>query len=164
MDMPVMKVKKMFVDAKLPVRSNPTDSGADVFVYRFEKLFSKDDVDDVNLKSMTRLLLLPSERVLIHTGITATVGTGYEIQVRPRSGLALKQGLTVLNTPGTIDESYRGVIGVIIVNNGHKEQYINVGDKIAQLVVAQVCLTPIVEVIDLDVTERNEKGFGSSGT
>jgi dUTP pyrophosphatase len=162
---PVMKVKKMFPDAKLPVRNNPTDSGADVFVYRFEKLFTDDECYyESKIKGFGDILLHPSERVLIHTGIAATVGKGYEIQVRPRSSFALKQGLTVLNTPGTIDEAYRGMIGVIIVNNGFESVRISIGDKIAQLVVSEVCLPDIFEVESLDTTERNEKGFGSSGT
>jgi dUTP pyrophosphatase len=164
MNNPVMKVKKLFADAKLPVREHSTDSGVDVFAYRFEKHFAKDAIPEWNLQQQKSMLLKPNERVLINTGLTATVGEGYEIQVRPRSGNALKLGLSVLNTPGTIDESYRGMIGIILVNLGCCDQIIKVGDKIAQLVVAPVVLVPIVEVDDLDKTERNDNGFGSTGT
>jgi dUTP pyrophosphatase len=102
------------------------------------------------------------DRVLIDTGIQATVGTGFEIQIRPRSGNALKKGLSILNTPGTIDESYRGNICVIMINLSKIVQTINIGDKIAQMVVAPVMLNPIIFVDKLDSTERNNKGFGSS--
>ena len=161
--MPMMRVKKIFEDAKLPVRSNPTDSGADVFIYRFEKLYCKDNVDSL-VQTMKTISLRPLDRVLVHTGLSATVGEGFEIQIRPRSGNALKRGLTVLNTPGTIDESYRGVIAVIIANLSYEEQTVEVGEKIAQLVVCPVILTPIVEVTDLNETIRNQNGFGSTGT
>jgi len=165
MNMPTMKVKKIFTDARLPVRSNPTDSGADIFVYRFEKLYRKDSIDNSGetwIQSQTEVSLQPLDRVFVHTGLSATVGEGYEIQVRPRSGNALKRGLTVLNTPGTIDESYRGIIAVIIINLSNEAQKIKIGEKIAQLVVCPVALTSIVEVADLDKTNRNDKGFGST--
>jgi dUTP pyrophosphatase len=154
MNDPKMYVEKLFEDAKLPVRANPTDSGADVFAYKFEKF--DDDVTTITLGSR--------QRVLVNTGISATVGLGYEIQVRPRSGNALKKGLTVLNTPGTIDEAYRGPIGVIIINLSDEPQIITVGDKIAQLVVCPVILAEIIEVDSLNITERNEGGFGHTGT
>jgi dUTP pyrophosphatase len=86
-----------------------------------------------------------------------------EIQVRPRSGLAAKKGLGILNSPGTIDESYRGPIKVIIINLSHKSVTLNAGDKIAQLVVAPVILSEVVEVETLDETERGTGGFGSTG-
>lgn len=152
MNNPKMYVKKLFEDAKLPVRANPTDSGADVFVYKFE-----------NHDFVKTLTLLPRQRILVHTGLSATVGPGYEIQVRPRSGNALKKGLTVLNTPGTVDESYRGFIGVIVINLSDEPQQITVGDKIAQLVVCPVVLAEIIQVDSLDITERNEGGFGHTG-
>ncbi len=157
-----LKIKKIFSDALLPVRSNPTDSGADVFVYKFEKFFGVglESTIDPNQKT---LFLKPNERVLVNTGLTGTVGPGYEIQIRPRSGNALKKGLTVLNTPGTIDESYRGPLCVIVVNLDSQTQKINVGDKIAQLVVCPVILSEIIEVKELDDTNRGANGFGSTG-
>jgi dUTP pyrophosphatase len=106
--------------------------------------------------------LYPNNRVLINTGLSVTVGPGYEIQVRPRSGNALNKGLIVVNSPGTIDESYRGMLGVIVANIGQEAQEIKVGDKIAQLVVSQVCLLSIKEVNTLDNTERGNNGFGST--
>ena len=156
-----LKVKKLFNDAKLPVRANPTDSGADVFVYSFEKMFPGCNNSHYIEKSNS-IVLYPNNRVLINTGLSVTVGPGYEIQVRPRSGNALNKGLIVVNSPGTIDESYRGMLGVIVANIGQEAQEIKVGDKIAQLVVSQVCLLSIKEVNTLDNTERGNNGFGST--
>lgn len=160
-----MFVKKLFPDAKLPERANPTDSGADIFVYRFEKYFTiaSEIIDNDELHSQKELVLRPGERAMINAGVVVTYGKNYEIQVRPRSGNALKRGLTVLNTPGTIDESYRGLTGVIIINLNVKDEKIQVGEKIAQLVVCPVIPSEVIEVEDFDKTERNEKGFGSSG-
>ncbi|NQV81310.1 MAG: dUTP diphosphatase [Alphaproteobacteria bacterium] len=108
-------------------------------------------------------LLAPGARAAIPTGIRIALDPGHEAQVRPRSGLALKQGLTVLNTPGTIDADYRGEIGVILINHGAETATINRGDRIAQLVVA-----PVRRVVwqegALDETARGAGGFGSTGT
>jgi dUTP pyrophosphatase len=87
----------------------------------------------------------------------------YEAQVRPRSGLALKNGITVLNTPGTIDSGYRGEIGVILINLGNEEFNVAKGDKIAQLVIAPVTQPEIAEAFEVDETDRGEGGFGSTG-
>ena len=103
------------------------------------------------------------ERTLVKTGLFISLPEGYEAQVRPRSGLALKNGITVLNTPGTIDADYRGEIGVILVNLSAEEFTINDGDRIAQMVIAKH-ETPTWEEVDtLEETERGEGGFGSSG-
>jgi len=158
MNCPNLRILKLFDDAKLPVRANPTDSGADVFIYRFEWYSFKPSINDQSF-----IELLPGDRVLINTGLVATVGPGYEIQIRPRSGNALKRGLTVLNTPGTIDESYRGMLGVIIINLSSIQQRLNVGDKIAQIVVQPVILSEIIEVESLNETDRGVSGFGDSG-
>lgn len=104
----------------------------------------------------------PMTRCLIPTGLHLELGKGYEAQVRPRSGLALKHGITVLNTPGTIDSDYRGNIGVILINLGEKEFTINKGDKIAQLVFAKHEQVEWNEVKELDNTERGQNGFGST--
>lgn len=104
----------------------------------------------------------PMTRCLIPTGLHLKLGKGYEAQVRPRSGLALKHGITVLNTPGTIDSDYRGNIGVILINLGEKEFTINKGDKIAQLVFAKHEQVEWNEVKELDNTERGQNGFGST--
>lgn len=103
------------------------------------------------------------ERTLVKTGLFISLPKGYEAQVRPRSGLAFKNGITVLNTPGTIDADYRGEIGVILVNLSADDFTINDGDRIAQLVIAKYETAIWEEVENLDETERGEGGFGSSG-
>lgn len=103
------------------------------------------------------------ERTLVKTGLFLSLPKGYEAQVRPRSGLAFKNGITVLNTPGTIDADYRGEIGVILVNLSADDFTINDGDRIAQLVIAKYETAIWKEVENLDETERGEGGFGSSG-
>lgn len=103
------------------------------------------------------------ERTLVKTGLFISLPKGYEAQVRPRSGLAFKNGITVLNTPGTIDADYRGEIGVILVNLSADDFTINEGDRIAQLVIAKYETAIWEEVENLDETERGEGGFGSSG-
>lgn len=109
------------------------------------------------------LRLFPGERALIPTGVRLALPAGLEAQVRPRSGLALKQGLTVLNSPGTIDADYRGDVGVIVVNHGTLPAIIRPGDRIAQLVVAPVARVELVPVETLDTTARGSGGFGSTG-
>jgi dUTP pyrophosphatase len=107
--------------------------------------------------------LHPGERKLIPTGLKIAVPVGYEAQVRPRSGLAIKQGITMLNSPGTIDADYRGEVMVIAINHGQDVVRFNHGDRIAQLVVAPVVQVSIHEVAELDATDRGEGGFGSTG-
>ena len=107
--------------------------------------------------------LAPGERALIPTGFAMALPPGYEAQVRPRSGLALKHGVTTLNTPGTIDADYRGEVGVILINHGHEVFTIKRGDRIAQLVVAPVTRLQWSEAAALDATERGAGGFGSTG-
>lgn len=163
-DVPKIKIKKLFEDAIIPSRAHPTDSGLDLSAYKFEKLFlSGSSVETVPLIEHSDLSLPAGARVLINTGISATVAEGFEIQIRPRSGLALKSGLTVLNTPGTIDFSYRGILGVIIINHSGSTIVLSKGMKIAQMVVCPVTLSLVEVVSDLDATERNAGGFGSTG-
>jgi dUTP pyrophosphatase len=107
--------------------------------------------------------LSPGARVLIPTGLRLEIPSGYEGQVRPRSGLALKQGLTVLNSPGTIDADYRGDVGVILVNLSEQDQRIEHGDRVAQLVFAPVIQAQWVEVETLGESDRGAGGFGSTG-
>ena len=107
--------------------------------------------------------LLSLERQLIPTGLFIELPQGYEAQVRPRSGLAVKQGITCLNTPGTIDSDYRGEIKVLLINLSASPQIINPGDRVAQLVLQQVEKIRWVEVTVLTETVRNEGGFGSTG-
>lgn len=108
-------------------------------------------------------VLQPFERALIPTGIFIELPDGYEVQVRPRSGLAIKQGITCLNTPGTIDADYRGEIKIILINLSQEEQVIKPGDRIAQMVVHKVEKMEWKPVEELAITERNEGGFGHTG-
>ncbi len=107
--------------------------------------------------------LNPGDRALIGTGLFFAIPDGYEIQVRPRSGLAAKNGVTVLNTPGTIDSDYRGELKVILINLGKEKFTVNPGDRIAQIIVAPVTRGRFVVVEELDQTERGSGGFGSTG-
>ncbi len=109
------------------------------------------------------ILIKPNERELIPTGIAVSLPRNIEGQVRPRSGLSLKYGITVLNSPGTIDSDYRGEIKVILINHGNEDFIIKNNDRIAQLVFNEVVKVSFKEVKDLDQTSRNQKGFGSTG-
>lgn len=112
------------------------------------------------------ILIQPGDRKLIGTGIRLQIPEGYEAQIRPRSGLVLKHGVTVLNTPGTIDSDYRGTIGVILYNSGAQRFYVNKGDRIAQMVFSKYERVDFVEVgaaEDLDDSVRGVDGFGSTG-
>ncbi len=132
--------------AKMPAYASKEAAGADVYACLEGEIS-----------------LHPKERRLISTGLKAQIPPGYEIQVRPRSGLALKHGVTVCNTPGTIDSDYRGVIGVILVNLGESLFVVTPGMRIAQLVIAPVKRAAFIEKNALDVTARGEKGFGHTG-
>lgn len=110
------------------------------------------------------ITLKPLERALIKTGLFIALPAGYEAQVRPRSGLAYKKGISVLNSPGTIDADYRGEIGVILVNLSNEEFVIEDGERIAQMVVAKHEQADFVETEELSETERGAGGFGSTGT
>ena len=108
--------------------------------------------------------LLPFARAAIGTGIAIALPSGYEAQIRPRSGLALRYGITLLNSPGTIDADYRGEIRVILVNLGNDSVAIRSGDRIAQMVIAPVARVSLVEVDTLDATARGSGGFGHTGS
>jgi dUTP pyrophosphatase len=109
------------------------------------------------------LILAPGTHALVPTGLTIALPPGYEAQVRPRSGLAAKHGVTVLNSPGTIDADYRGEIGVLLINHGAKPFPIQRGERIAQMVIASVARVELVGATSLSATERGEGGFGSTG-
>jgi len=109
------------------------------------------------------IILKPLERAIVKTGLFIALPIGFEAQVRPRSGLAAKKGITVLNAPGTIDADYRGEIGVILVNLSNEDFTINDGERIAQLVIAQYTQAIWKEVTILDETQRGSGGFGSTG-
>ena len=118
---------------------------------------------DVRASLDTPVTLQPLERTLIPTGLFVEIPGGYEIQVRPRSGLAIKQGITCLNTPGTIDSDYRGEIKIILINLSSEEQVINPGDRIAQMIIQKVERAEFVQVEILNETERAGGGFGHTG-
>lgn len=139
-----LRFKKVHPDAVLPSYAHPSDAGMDV-------------------RSVEDLVLAPGKRALVHTGLAMLLPPLYEAQVRPRSGLALKHGVTVLNTPGTIDSGYRGEVCVILVNLGEEDFRVCKGDKIAQIVIAPVTQPETVETDVLDETDRGAGGFGSTG-
>ena len=116
------------------------------------------------VSTATPLIIAPGERDLVPTGLAIALPEGYEAQVRPRSGLAARHGLTILNAPGTIDGDYRGEIQVLLVNLGNAPVTITRGMRVAQLVVAPVVRAQILEVATLDKTERGSGGFGSTGS
>jgi len=109
------------------------------------------------------LILSPGQRALVPTGLTIALPPGYEAQVRPRSGLASNHGVTVLNSPGTVDADYRGEIGVLLVNHGDGPFSIRRGERIAQMVIAPVVQVELVSAAKLSATERGSGGFGSTG-
>ena len=118
---------------------------------------------DIRCNIAEAITLQPMERKLIPTGLFIELPVGYEAQIRPRSGLALKRGLTVLNTPGTIDADYRGEVGVILINLSGEAQTIEPGERICQMVIARHETPEVVEVEALSDTERGAGGFGHSG-
>jgi len=139
-----VRFKRVNPDASLPAYAHPGDAGMDVR-----------SVEDVEIA--------PGARVLVHTGLVMALPMGWEAQVRPRSGLALKHGVTVLNTPGTIDAGYRGEVGVILANFGDKPFSVARGDRVAQIVIAPVTTAAIEETDVVDETDRGSGGFGSTG-
>lgn len=113
--------------------------------------------------SIETVTLKKGERALIATGLAMALSYGYELQIRPRSGLAYKNGITVLNAPGTVDSDYRGEVKVLLINHGSEDFIVNEGDRIAQGVIAEVTQAKFNVVNELDDTNRGESGFGSTG-
>jgi dUTP pyrophosphatase len=118
---------------------------------------------DLKANLAEKIILKPMERCIVKTGLFMALPQGYEAQVRPRSGLAIKKGITVLNAPGTIDADYRGEIGVILINLSNEDFTINDGDRVAQMVIAKYEQAKWIEVTVLDETKRGKGGFGSTG-
>ena len=137
-------IEKINEKAIIPFKAHEGDAGMDLF-----------SVEEITIK--------PMERKLIHTGIRIGLPKNTEAQIRPRSGLALKHGITVLNTPGTIDEGYRGEIGIILINLSNEDFKVEVGMKVAQMVIKEVLTLEVEEVSNLTETKRGEGGFGSTG-
>lgn len=130
----------------MPAYATPSSAGMDVRAFLSEPL-----------------TLQPMQRALIPTGLYMELPVGYECQMRPRSGLALRHGITLLNTPGTIDADYRGEVGVILINLSQEPFVINPGERICQMVIASCCQATVVEVQTLNDTERGTGGFGHTG-
>lgn len=118
---------------------------------------------DLYAELLEDLVLKPGMRALVPTGIAIALPDGYEAQIRPRSGLALRHGIGLVNAPGTIDPDYRGEIGVIVINHGSEPFVIRNGERIAQMVIAPFVRLPLEEVTDLEETERGDGGFGHTG-
>ena len=142
-----IQIKKLSTSVSIPKYETPGSSGMDVAAY---------------IKN--NIIIYPGENALVATGFSLSIPVGYEIQIRPRSGLAAKKNITVLNTPGTIDADYRGEIKVILVNLGKDKFIIENGDRIAQMVVCPVIQANLEEVKELSHTKRGSGGFGSTGT
>lgn len=140
----ILKVKKLGDDAALPEYAHPGDAGLD--------LFSNEEVT-----------INPGESHMVRTGISIELPEGTEAQVRPRSGLALRHQITILNSPGTIDEGYRGEVGVIMINHGNNEFVVEKGAKVAQMVIKPVMRVVVQQEAELSDTRRGAGGFGSTG-
>ena len=125
--------------------------------------YASEDAVGLDVSAAEELILQPGERHAVATGFAIEIPRGYEVQVRPRSGLAMKHGITCLNTPGTIDSDYRGEVKVILINLGQEPFEIRRGERIAQLVPAPVLRADFVEASELSDTERGSGGFGSTG-
>lgn len=139
-----VKFKKLNKDAKIPQYMTKGAAGFD-------------------FSSIENVTLSTGDRIAVDTGLSCKIQDGFEMQIRPRSGMALKQGITVLNAPGTIDSDYTGHIKIILVNLGDSDVVIKAGDRIAQGVISPVEQAEFLEVDKLDETERGEGGFGSTG-
>jgi len=141
-----IKFKKLHKDAIMPHYGSKLAAGADLHAFL---------ENPITIKS--------GEHTLIKTGISIELPDHLLADIRPRSGLAYKHGITVLNTPGTIDSDYRGDVGVILINHGKEDFIVNPNDRIAQMVILPFVYSNFIEVEETSVTERGEKGFGSSG-
>jgi dUTP pyrophosphatase len=141
-----IQIKKLSNSVSIPKYETPGSSGMDIAAHIKESI-----------------TIEPGEKALVSSGFSIAVPKGYEVQIRPRSGLAAKKNITVLNTPGTIDADYRGEIKVILINLGKEKFVIENGDRIAQMVVCPVVQASMEEVKELSDTERGLGGFGSTG-
>jgi len=118
---------------------------------------------DIRAFIKNKTILKPMERKLISTGLKIEIPLGYEVQIRPRSGLAFKNGITVINSPGTIDSDYRGEIGILLINLSNENFEINNGDRIAQMVLSKYEVPNFIETSKISISQRGEDGFGSTG-
>ena len=141
------------------VRVEPEGSGLDLPRYQSEHAAGMDLLAAIG----EDLLLAPGERALVSTGVALAIPAGYEGQVRPRSGLAIREGLTLLNAPGTIDADYRGTLKLVVINHGSAPVTVRRGERLAQLVLARVERAALERVDELPATPRGDGGFGSTG-
>ena len=142
-----IQIKKLSNSVSIPKYETPGSSGMDIAAH-----------------IENNIIINPGEKALVPTGFSIAIPRGYEVQIRPRSGLDTKKNITVLNTPGTIDADYRGEIKVILINLGKEKFIIENGDRIAQMVVCPVVQTILEEVKELSDTKRGSGGFGSTGS
>lgn len=149
MDRVILNIKRLDNNLDLPLPSYQSDSSSGL---------------DIRAAVHKAITLKPGEIKLIPTGLSISLPKGYEAQIRPRSGLALRHGLGLVNSPGTIDADYRGEIGVIAINWGKKSFTIKRGDRIAQVVINKISRVRVEEVDELDPTKRGKGGFGHSGS
>jgi dUTP pyrophosphatase len=146
---------------KIEIRQLPHGEGLDLPAYQSAHAAGLDLLAAV--PEGAPIVLAPGKRALVPTGLTIALPPGYEAQVRPRSGLAAKHGVTVLNAPGTVDADYRGEIGVLLINHGDTPFPIRRGERIAQMVIAEAVRGELIPVATLSATERGDGGFGSTG-
>jgi dUTP pyrophosphatase len=151
---PVIGFKKLHVDAVIPRLATPGSAGADLHAMV---------LDADGEVSKEGIVILPLARVLVPTGLAMDIPEGYEVQLRPRSGLALKHGLTLVNSPATLDSDYSGPVGMIFTVLGHEPFTMNHLDRVAQMVVAPVCGFTEKLVTQISESERGAGGFGSTG-
>lgn len=155
-----IELKKLYEDSILPKKAHESDAGFDLYVHSFSGCMD----GKITLWDIENYNLNPGVRVFIKCGFGMALPEGYEAQIRPRSGLALKYGISIVNSPGTIDPSWRSETGVILINTGINSFVIFKGDRIAQMVIQKLPNTEVVEVDELtDSTERGSAGFGSTG-
>lgn len=155
-------LKKLHPDAKIPTYGTVEAAGADLSAVFYPEDYG---TEGVPTPGHDAIAIEPGQRRLIKTGLAIELPPGFEGQVRPRSGLALKNGITIVNAPGTVDSDYRGEIGVILLNTSDKTFYVNPGDRIAQLIVAPVFKGVFAYTGgELSTTARGEGGYGSTGT
>jgi dUTP pyrophosphatase len=149
------------VTVKVDIRQLPHGEGLALPAYQSDHAAGLDLLAAV--PEHEPLMLAPGQRALVPSGLSIALPSGYEAQVRPRSGLAAKHGVTVLNAPGTVDADYRGEIGVILINHGDAAFLIKRGERIAQMVIAPVVQAELAVALTLPTTERGQAGFGSTG-
>ncbi len=148
----------------LTVDLKPLDHFGDLELPKYETVLAAGADLRAAVPADTPMVLAPGARALVPTGLAMALPAGYEAQIRPRSGLAYKHGVTCLNTPGTIDADYRGEVKVLLINHGQEAFTINRGERIAQMVIAPITQPEFARVIELSDTARGAGGFGSTGT